>query len=148
MNGKITIDKILNAKTKYGDIFPNDPKQLPLIYKELCKQFHPDSCGDPRATDAFATLQIFYKEASAVVGTGVWEGGRYVEIKTTTGKTLQINYLYHAIFELGDCYVCNRNIIYIFDINTVLFLTQFNHNELCRFTNCFQFFHITVPPFD
>lgn len=117
MNGKITIDKILNAKTKYGDIFPNDPKQLPLIYKELCKQFHPDSCGDPRATDAFATLQIFYKEASAVVGTGVWEGSRYVEIKTTTGKTLQINYLYHAIFELGDCYVCNRNIIYIFDFS-------------------------------
>lgn len=117
MSGKITIEKLLDKNVKYGDIFPNDKDKISVVYKELCKQFHPDACGDPRATDAFASLQALYSKASAVVGTGIWEGSKYVEIKTTNGKTLKINYLYHAIFELGEYYVCNENVIYLFDFS-------------------------------
>lgn len=111
------IDKILDEKTKYGDIFPNDNVKLPVKYKELCKKIHPDSCDDTRSTDAFTRLQTLYNEAAENVGAGVWEGTNYIEYKTVAGKTLQIKYSYHCVFELGEYYVCNKNIIYIFDFS-------------------------------
>lgn len=117
MRGTISIEKILDENTIYGDIFPNNASELPFKYKELCKQFHPDACGDPRANDAFARLQVLYKDAADAIAKGTWEGTNYVEIKTVAGKTLQIKYQYHSVFELGECYVCNKNIIYIFDFS-------------------------------
>ena len=96
------ITKLLDEKTKYGDIFKNDGHKLPIDYKNMCKLIHPDVCADPRATDAFARLQILYNEASECVGTGVWEGTNYIEIKTTSGKTLQIKYQYHSEIEIGS----------------------------------------------
>ena len=117
MDTQKLITKLLDEKTKYGDIFKNDGHKLPIDYKNMCKLIHPDVCADPRATDAFARLQILYNEASECVGTSVWEGTNYIEIKTTAGKTLQIKYQYHCVFEIGEYYVCNRNIIYIFDFS-------------------------------
>ena len=53
MKIKAFIKKLLDENTKYGDIFPNDAKKIPLSYKDWCKKIHPDVCADPQATDAF-----------------------------------------------------------------------------------------------
>jgi hypothetical protein len=111
------IDKILGEKTLYGDLFPHDNIKIPLEYKRMCKLIHPDVCHDPRATDAFAKLQEFYNLASKALSSGMWEATNYVEFKTTTGKTLQLKYMYHGIFEIGEYFVCSKHIVYLFDFS-------------------------------
>ena len=117
MKTKVFIKKLLDENTKYGDIFPNDAKKIPLSYKDWCKKIHPDVCADPQATDAFMRLQKFYNEATAAVCSGTWEGTNYIEFVTTNGKHLQLKYLYHCVFEIGEYYICNKHIIYVFDFS-------------------------------
>lgn len=111
------IDKILNPNTKVGDIFPNDVTQAKNIYRDLCKKYHPDTFADDRANDIISALTKLYNNAIKAIETGTWEKSNFIAIKTTKGTTLNINYLYHRVFELGEYYVCNQHIIYIFDFN-------------------------------
>lgn len=111
------IDKILNPNTKVGDIFPNDITQAKNIYRDLCKKYHPDTFADDRANDIISALTKLYNNAIKAIETGTWEKSNFIAIKTTKGTTLNINYLYHRVFELGEYYVCNQHIIYIFDFN-------------------------------
>ena len=115
MNKLLT--KILSEDACYADFFKNDASEIGFTYKKLCKKIHPDACKDPRASDAFARLQVFYNEAADAIAKGTWAGLNYVEFKTKTGKTLQIRYSYRREFELGEYLVCDRNIIYIFDFS-------------------------------
>jgi hypothetical protein len=111
------IDKILNPNTKVGDIFPNDVTQAKNIYRDLCKKYHPDTFADDRANDIISALTKIYNNAIKAIEAGTWEKSNFIAIKTTKGTTLNINYLYHRVFELGEYYVCNQHIIYIFDFN-------------------------------
>lgn len=111
------IDKILNPNTKVGDIFPNDVTQAKNIYRDLCKKYHPDTFVDDRANDIISALTKLYNNAIKAIEAGTWEKSNFIAIKTTKGTTLNINYLYHRVFELGEYYVCNQYIIYIFDFN-------------------------------
>lgn len=111
------IDKILNPNTKVGDIFPNDVAQAKNIYRDLCKKYHPDTFADDRANDIISALTKLYNNAIKAIEAGTWEKSNFIAIKTTKGTTLNINYLYHRVFELGEYYVCNQHIIYIFDFN-------------------------------
>lgn len=111
------IDKILNPNTKVGDIFLNDVTQAKNIYRDLCKKYHPDTFVDDRANDIISALTKLYNNAIKAIEAGTWEKSNFIAIKTTKGTTLNINYLYHRVFELGEYYVCNQHIIYIFDFN-------------------------------
>lgn len=73
--------------------------------------------ADNRANDIISALTKLYDKAIKVIETGTWEKSNFIAIKTTKGTTLNINYLYHWVFELGEYYVCNQHIIYIFDFN-------------------------------
>ena len=126
------IDKILKENTLYGDLFPHDNMQLPLEYRRMCKLIHPDVCSDPRATDAFAKLQNMYKEAVAALGSGMWEATNYVEFKTVAGKTLQLKYMYHGVFEIGEYFVCSKHIVYLFDFSKKKYYNNYNS----YFMNC------------
>lgn len=110
------VDRILKA-TSYGEIFFDNKDSITVTYKNLCKKVHPDVCGRPEAADAFAKLTEFYNQALAATEKGVWERPNYLSLKTTNGKTLQISYQYHCTFELGEYFVCKRNIIYLFDFS-------------------------------
>ena len=111
------IDKILNPNTKAGDVFPNNEIQTKNIYRNLCKKYHPDVFHDPRADEIIHKINELYNQALELIKNGTWEKKNYIEIKTTIGKRLQISYQYHCIFELGEYYVCNYHIIYLFDFN-------------------------------
>lgn len=114
----VDINTILNPATKFGDLFPRASKEeLKKIYLLYSKIYHPDVCDDPRAADAFAKITEFYNTALSMLESDTWEKTNYIEFHLTTGKTIQITYLYHRIFELGEYYVCRKNIIYVFDFS-------------------------------
>ena len=122
------INKILKDGVKVGDIFPNDPVEAKKVYRDLIKQYHPDNCYDPRASDAIQALQSLYAQAEKMFVDGTWEKSNYIEIKTTSGKRLQVNYQYHCVFELGEYFVCNKNIIYLFDFNKKKYYNNYIQN--------------------
>lgn len=111
------VNKILNPNTKIGDIFPNDIAKAKIVYRDLCKKYHPDTFEDERANDIIATLTQLYNKAIEDISNGKWEKSNFIIVKTTKGTKLQISYLYHHIFELGEYYVCNKHIIYLFNKN-------------------------------
>lgn len=115
-------------RSAYGELFPNDHTKIVTKYKMMCKKVHPDVCGDPRAADAFARLTALYNQAIEANEKGIWEKPNYKEFKTTGGKTLQISYQYHCVFELGEYYVCKRNIIYAFDFSKKKYYNNYIKN--------------------
>lgn len=78
------INKILADGVKVGDIFPNDPTEAKKVYKDLIKQYHPDNCYDPRASDAIQALQSLYTQAEKMFADGTWEKSNYIEIKAAS----------------------------------------------------------------
>ncbi len=121
----IKIEVLLDKKTKYGDIFPiADKDNVNKLYKDYCKAFHPDANCHANATDAFANLQILYKEATKALEGGMWEGTNYLYIKTSTSG-LSIPYLYHCVFELGEYYVTKSYMVYIFEKSKNLYYNNY-----------------------
>lgn len=99
---------------KCGDLFTNDIDKCKEEYKNLSKLYHPD-INKTTTSDVFIKITKLYKRAVNMIQNGTWEKTNYIEIKTDSSKTLAINYLSSFKFEIGMCYVCNENIIYIFD---------------------------------
>lgn len=121
----IKIDVLLSTNTKYADIFPiKDKDNVNKLYKEYCKAFHPDVCQHVNATDAFTNLQALYKEAVDALEGNTWIGSNSVFFQTTT-KGLSINYLYHHVFELGEYYVTNDFVVYVFEKSKKLYYNNY-----------------------
>ena len=114
MNDEL-IKKILNTKTVYGDLFPNSKTLITKKYKDYCKIIHPDNCLNPDAAEAFMKLQDLYKKAQDALTQGIWEATNYIEYHTINHTTLQIKYLHHFTFEIGECYICKNYIFYVLD---------------------------------
>lgn len=106
-------EEILSIE-KCGDLFSNDIDKCKEEYKILSKQWHPDRNIDD-TSDVFIKITKLYKRAVNMIKSGTWEKTNYIEIKTNSSKTLAINYLSSFKFEIGMCYVCKENIIYVFD---------------------------------
>ena len=106
-------EEILSIE-KCGDLFSNDIDKCKEEYKVLSKQWHPDRNIDD-TSDVFIKITKLYKRAVNMIKSGTWEKTNYIEIKTNSSKTLAINYLSSFKFEIGMCYVCKENIIYVFD---------------------------------
>lgn len=119
------LDKILDSDVKVGDIFSNGEENLKRDYRKLSKICHPDSNQDPRAVDAFQKLNQLYDKALDMIHKNIWEKSNYLEIKTKTNTTLKINYFYHHTFELGEYYVCDKHIIYLFDFNKKIYYNNY-----------------------
>lgn len=99
---------------KCGDLFSNDIDKCKEEYKLLSKLWHPDKNIED-TSEVFIKITKLYKKAVSMIKNGTWEKTNYIEIKTDSSKKLALNYLSSFKFELGWCYVCRENIIYIFD---------------------------------
>ena len=96
---------------KPGDLFDRNIIECKKKYKELIKEYHPDSKnGD---TTVFEHITKLYEKAIGLLSNGLWEKSRYVEFKTSQNKTIMIEYQDLFLFELGTCYVCKTHIIYL-----------------------------------
>lgn len=109
---------ILNI-TSYGDLFPPDLDKAKTTYRNLCKRWHPDSPNGDK--NVFEHISMLFQQAEKDISEGRYQASDYVEIKTAD-KTLKIKYLYKQVFELGTCYVCRENIIYVLNTGTDKFM--------------------------
>lgn len=103
---KMKIENILNAKQPI-DIFQNI-KNIKNEYRQLIKQFHPDTNKDSRSTECISIITKLYNN---VIKNNILEG----ELLKIKGKNNQysINYFYYSNFELGSYYVCKNNLVFL-----------------------------------
>lgn len=99
--------------TKCGDIFPYGEENVKAKYKELAKEWHPDTNNNPDAPNVFAKITELYDKALELSANGKWEKTNYILISKDNGKKIAINYDTHFDFELGACYVTKTKIVYI-----------------------------------
>jgi len=104
--------KILSV-TKCGDLFPYGKDEIRLKYKELVKEWHPDTNSHPEAPDVFAKATELYRQALELLEQGQWEKTNYILISKDNGKKVEINYDTCFDFELGTCYVKKTKVVYM-----------------------------------
>lgn len=126
------IQDILEAKY-CGDLFDEKPENdLKADYRNFAKQIHPDICKDPRAEEAFSKLKQLYARAIKCVELGTWDERNVVKLPGI-GK---IYYRDSKLFELGNRYVTNDQVIYVFDPDKGRYLKNYvDHVNCLRFPN-------------
>ena len=110
----MTAEQILSL-SKCGDLFPNNINAAKTKYKQLAKEWHPDSNKNPKAVDVFQKITELYNKALELLEQGTWEKTNYVLISKNNGKKIALNYDTVFDFELGTCYVTKTKIVYILD---------------------------------
>lgn len=101
--------------TKCGDLFPYGEENIKQTYKELVKEWHPDTNRHPEAPTVFAKINALYSQSLELLKNGQWEKTDYILITTTNEKRIAIHYDTHFDFELGTCYVTKSKIVYFFE---------------------------------
>lgn len=99
--------------TKCGDLFPYGEDEVKSKYKELVKEWHPDTNNNPEALNVFTKITELYNNALELLESGQWEKTNYLLISKNTGKKIALNYDTYFDFELGTCYVTKTKIVYI-----------------------------------
>lgn len=99
--------------TKCGDLFPYGEDQLKSKYKELAKEWHPDTNDNPDALNVFAKITELYNQALELLEKGQWEKTNYILISKENGKKIALNFDTYFDFELGTCYVTKTKIVYV-----------------------------------
>lgn len=110
----MTAEEILSI-SKCGDLFPYGINNVRNKYKELVKEWHPDSNSDIKAVDVFQKITELYKKALKLLEEGSWEKTNYILINKDKGKKILLNYDTTFDFELGKCYVTKTKVVYILD---------------------------------
>lgn len=109
----MTEDEILSIQ-KAGDLFSNDREKCKAEYKELVKIWHPDVSGSLKAREVFDKITELYQQAQDYFLNDIWEKQNEIIFYTNQGKKVIMNYLERFSFGLGECYICNNYIIYLF----------------------------------
>lgn len=97
---------------KCGDLFTNDLDICKTEYRSYAKRYHPDSdCGNSEIFDAITKL---YNKAIDLIASGDWEKSNYIQFTNEKNKTLELSYLMKDRFDLGEMYIGNSFLMYIF----------------------------------
>lgn len=99
--------------TKCGDLFPYGEDMVKTKYKELVKEWHPDTNANPKASDVFIKINELYNQALELLANGLWEKTNYILICNENGKKIALNYDTCFDFELGICYITKTKVVYV-----------------------------------
>lgn len=108
-------EEILNAK-KCGDVFSRgDGDTVKAEYRQMARQFHPDTCTHPEAHRIMSILNEMYARALDLIEHGTWEESNVVELHDMNGKRYVGKFLREAPFELGTTYISDNSVTYVFN---------------------------------
>lgn len=107
----MTIEKILNAKYP-SEIFSNDISKCKKEYLMLVKKYHPDVIGE-QGNEVIKKLNQLYTLAEQMMANGEWVQDKVLNIETQSNKEYIIRFYQVSNFELGKCYVTDKNVVYI-----------------------------------
>ena len=110
----LTAQQILSSK-KCGDLFSSADKQVVIAeYREIARAYHPDISSDPQANEVMAKVNQLYEEALKLIESGAWEVSNRLILRDKSGKKYIGKYLKQFPFELGEAYIANSTVTYVF----------------------------------
>lgn len=113
----LTAQQILSSK-KCGDLFSSADKQVVIAeYREIARAYHPDISSDPQANEVMAKVNQLYEEALKLIESGAWEVSNRLILRDKLGKKYIGKYLKQFPFELGEAYIANSTVTYVFKEN-------------------------------
>lgn len=113
----LTAQQILSSK-KCGDLFSSADKQVVIAeYREIARAYHPDISSDPQANEVMAKVNQLYEEALKLIESGAWEVSNRLILRDKSGKKYIGKYLKQFPFELGEAYIANSTVTYVFKEN-------------------------------
>lgn len=113
----LTAQQILSSK-KCGDLFSSADKQIVIAeYREIARAYHPDISSDPQANEVMAKVNQLYEEALKLIESGTWEVSNRLILRDKSGKKYIGKYLKQFPFELGEAYIANSTVTYVFKEN-------------------------------
>lgn len=113
----LTAQQILSSK-KCGDLFSSADKQVVIAeYREIARAYHPDISSDPQANEVMAKVNQLYEEALRLIESGTWEVSNRLILRDKLGKKYIGKYLKQFPFELGEAYIANSTVTYVFKEN-------------------------------
>lgn len=83
-------------------------------YREIARVYHPDISTDPKANEVMAKVNQLYEEALRLIDAGTWEVSNQIILKDKSGKKYVGRYLKQVPFELGEAYIANSSVTYLF----------------------------------
>lgn len=95
----LTADEIMSSHIVFG-------KNDETLFRQLVRKWHPDTNKDPRASDVMARINSLYTSAK----TGKYSKTLVVELGV--GQCDYYHYLHMQATELGELYICPRNVIW------------------------------------
>lgn len=111
----LTAQQILSSK-KCGDLFSSADKQVVIAeYREIARAYHPDISSDPQANEVMAKVNQLYEEALRLIESGTWEVSNRLILRDKSGKKYIGKYLKQFPFELGEAYIANSTVTYVFN---------------------------------
>lgn len=96
----------------YSELFENDIAKTKKKYRDLAKQFHPDTSNHKDSALIFEKIHIFYEEAEKAIMSDNWVEKNTLILKSHD-KRYKIKYLKQDSFELGLKYYSTNNVVYV-----------------------------------
>lgn len=90
--------------------------ELKKLYRKLSMKWHPDRQENHSDTSlVFAHLQVLYEKALKRMNSGIWTNKNELIIKSDTGSEFELKYVKKESFELGQKYIGNSYVMWIFE---------------------------------
>jgi hypothetical protein len=89
-------------------------KEIKTIYRRLSMLWHPDRHPDSDTSNVFAHLKGLYETGLKKMEDGLWNKGKVIVFKDKSGKTYEMKYVSTHAFELGQCYIANSFVAWVF----------------------------------
>lgn len=106
-------DFILNQNLA-GDLFSKEKEKRNYEYKTLVKIWHPDNCKNEKSEIVMKKINELYQGALKMQEEGKWEKTGQIQLDVSDNLMLSISYFSHKKFELGEIFICNHCVVYLF----------------------------------
>lgn len=110
-----SLEEINNMSEPY-ELFDGDLESVETQYVELMKQYHPHLNKQQQLyIDAAKKINFLFKRAEENMKNGTWTTSEFLRIPLNNGKTYTMKYSYAGKFELGNMYIGEKKILYLFN---------------------------------
>jgi hypothetical protein len=92
-------------------------KEIKLLYRKFSMLWHPDRHPNRDTSDVFAHLKGLYETGLQKMEEGLWNKGKVIVFKDKSGKSYEMKYLSINVFELGQCYIANTFVAWVFSLD-------------------------------
>lgn len=112
MSTNLSADDIMRISINKPELLFSAPEKVAEEYKLLAKKWHPDLNKSVEASKVFMQINVLHQVALSKAKNNAWGYVNTILLPVNGSYTKQFNYLACVHFELGEIYICDKNVIF------------------------------------